>query len=100
VRFTLSQSATVTLTVEQALPGRLNGGRCQAPTRRDRRHRRCTRLVLLPGNIMLAGRAGANAFSFIGAIDRHALGPGCYRLLATTGGRTGDQQQTPFQITH
>jgi hypothetical protein len=76
-------------------------GRCTPPTRRDRRHHRCTRLKLLPGTIALPGLTGVNSFTFTGAIGGHALGPGSYRLLAspTTDGRPGNQQQTTFQIT-
>jgi len=91
----------VTFAIERTLPGRLTRGRCTAPTRNDRRHPACTRLVMLPGTIALAGVAGANAFTITGKVGRHTLGPGSYRLLATptTGGRAGNQQQTTFQIT-
>jgi len=99
VRFTLNTTATVTFAIERALPGRMTRGRCTAP-HSDRRHRACTRLVTLPGSITLAGVAGADAFTFTGAISAHPLEPGSYRLLATptTGASAGKQQQTTFEI--
>jgi streptogramin lyase len=101
IRFTLSASATVTLTIQRAFPGRVIHGRCQAPTRNNHRHRGCTRLATLPSTIVLTGVTGANAFAFTAATSGHPLGPGSYRLLATptTDGHTGNQRQTTFQIT-
>jgi streptogramin lyase len=100
VRVTLSTSATVTFAIERALPGRLTRSGCTALTHGDRRHRRCTRLVTLPGTIALAGVAGVNSFLLSGAIGGRPLEPGSYRLLATAAldGRAGNQQQTTFQI--
>jgi streptogramin lyase len=100
-RFTLNTTATVTLALERALPGRMTRGHCTPPTHSDRRHRACTRLVTLPGTMTLPGVAGADVFTVTGAISGHRLEPGSYRLLATptTGARTGNQQQTTFEIT-
>jgi hypothetical protein len=82
----------------QRAPGR---GHCQPPTRSGRRHRRCTRLLTLPGAIALSGVAGVNPLTFLGAMGGRALGSGRYRLLATptTDGRAGITRQTSFQIT-
>jgi hypothetical protein len=97
----LSASATVTLTVERALPGALVTGHCQVRTRENHRHPSCARLVMLPGTIVLAGVPGADAFAFTAAIGGRALGPGSYRLLATptSDGRAGTQRQAAFRIT-
>jgi hypothetical protein len=83
------------------LPGRLIRGRCAVPTRSDRRHRPCTRLVMLCGATVIDGGAGADAFTFTGKIDGRTLVPGSYSLLATptTDGIAGQQQQTTFEIT-
>jgi hypothetical protein len=81
--------------------GRRVGGRCQPATRSNRRHRRCTRLALLPGTIALAGVASVNSLTLPGEIGGHTLEPGSYCLLATHAldGRAGNQRQTTFQIT-
>jgi streptogramin lyase len=100
IRFTLSASATVSLTIQRALPGREIHGRCQPPTPNNHRHRGCTRLETLPGTSVVTGAAGANAFTFTAATSGHPLSPGSYRLLATptTDGHSGNQQDTTFQI--
>jgi hypothetical protein len=101
IRFTLSANATVSLTIQRALPGRMTKGRCQAPTPNNHRHRGCTRLTTLPGTIALGDAAGDNTYRFTAAIGGHTLRPGNYRLLATptTDGHTGNPQHTTFQIT-
>ena len=45
VRYALSESATTRFTVERRTTGRRSGRRCVAPTRRNRRARRCVRHV-------------------------------------------------------
>jgi hypothetical protein len=57
--------------------------------------------VLLHGTTAVLGTAGADAFTFTGAIAGHTLGPGSYRLLATptTDALAGNPQQATFQIT-
>ncbi len=101
IRFTLSESAIVTLTIQRALPGRETKGRCQRPTPKAHRHRGCTRLETLPGASVVTGAAGANAFAFTAATGGHPFSPGSYRLLATptTDGLAGNPQHTTFHIT-
>jgi PKD repeat protein len=96
VSFTLSVPLSVTITLEQPLPGRKVNGRCIKPTAKNRKHRTCTRLVNLRGQITLAGKAGANHFTFNGKIGGHRLGPGSYRLTATP--TAGASKTTTFHI--
>ncbi|HEY2200905.1 MAG TPA: hypothetical protein VGH56_03380, partial [Solirubrobacteraceae bacterium] len=99
--FTLSVGATATFALERALPGQLTRGRCAATTPGSRRHRACTRTVMLRGTTVINGGADANAFTLTGTVDGHRLVPGSYRLLATptTDGIAGQQQQTTFEVT-
>src|SRR5207244_13328643 len=62
VSFSLSERATVSIRVERATVGRRVGGRCRPVTAANRLKPRCTRYVLLAGQLSRAGQAGANAF--------------------------------------
>ena len=87
IRYTLSESASASITLHRARPGRRSGGRCVRPTRRLRSRRRCTRYVLV-GRLTFVGTAGANRQRFTGRIGRRALRRGRYRgtIVATDGG--------------
>ena len=54
VSLTLSEAATVTFTAERLVPGRRQGTRCVAPTRRNRRARPCRRVRPAGGAVRLA----------------------------------------------
>jgi hypothetical protein len=69
VRFTLSEPARVTFTVQ--------------------RRTRLGRWVGVPGRLVRTGRAGANAFRFTGAIGGRRLDPGPYRFVAVAVDRLG-----------
>jgi polyvinyl alcohol dehydrogenase (cytochrome) len=75
ISYTLTDAATVTLTVKHRV--------------RDRKGHR--RWVRVRGKITLTGHVGANKFTFHGRIGGHKLGPGSYRLAAvpSAGGTTG-----------
>jgi hypothetical protein len=104
VSYTLNQAATVRFTVRQAQPGRRTGtgrrARCVAPTQRNRRARRCTRIVTLRGSFTRSGRTGSNKFRFTGRLAGRKLKPGKYTLVATprAGGRTGRSVSKSFRI--
>jgi polyvinyl alcohol dehydrogenase (cytochrome) len=100
VTYTLSTAATVKLTLEHQVSGRKVNGRCVRQTNRNHKHAGCTRLVSVPGSIGLAGKAGANTFTFTGRIGGRKLGPGSYRLTATltAGGHTAASQNVTFKI--
>jgi hypothetical protein len=86
ISYTLNVAATVTLTLKRQVPGRKVNGRCVKPTKNNHRHGTCTRLVNVPGELTLAGQAGANQSTFNGKIGGHQLGPGTYQLIATPAG--------------
>jgi hypothetical protein len=101
VSYTLDQAASVSFTVRRARPGRKNGrGRCVAATKRNRKARKCKRLVTLRGNFTQSGIAGTNGFRFTGRIGGKALRPGRYKLAAspTANGRLGRSASASFRI--
>ena len=97
-RFTLNTSATVTLKFRRRLAGRRVGGRCVAPTRRNRHRRACTR-QLAAGSLTVAGRGGANRIPFAGRLANHRLLPaGSYTVVFTAAGGAGPTAQLSFTI--
>jgi hypothetical protein len=54
------------------------------------------RLVNSQGQIALAGKPGANKFTFTGKVGGHSLGPGTYQLIATP--TAGSSQTVTFTI--
>ncbi|HST37873.1 MAG TPA: VCBS repeat-containing protein, partial [Conexibacter sp.] len=93
IRFTLSEAARVTLTVERRAAGRRSGRRCVAPTAKLRRARAraCTRFVVAGTLVRGGGRQGANAVAFSGRIGRRALAAGRYRVTATAADAAGNR---------
>lgn len=93
IRFTLSEAARVTLTVERRAAGRRSGRRCVAPTAKLRRARAraCTRFVVAGTLMRGSGRQGANAVAFSGRIGRRALTAGRYRVTATAADAAGNR---------
>lgn len=82
-RFTLSEDARTTITIERAVPGRRKGKRCIKPQRRLKR--KCTRYVRSHTLTRRGTVRGANRIAYSGRVGRRALGPGRYRatLVAT-----------------
>ncbi len=82
-RFTLDKPAAVRLAFTQAVSGRRVGSRCVAPTRANRKRRRCTR-TLTRGTISLSGHSGVNTIRFQGRVSRtRRLRLGSHRLVIT-----------------
>jgi len=75
IRFTLSEPARVTGTIERAVAGRRVRGAC----RTDRRAKRCTRWRRA-GRLRFSGRQGANARRFSGRLAGQPLTAGRHRL--------------------
>lgn len=90
VSYGLSEDASMTFTVEQALSGRRKGNSCLPDTRARRRLPRCTRYVRLAGSFKHAGHTGTNSFRFSGRLASRTLKPGSYRLIATARDRAGN----------
>jgi CSLREA domain-containing protein len=93
-RYTLSEPAAVTLTIQRASAGRRARGSCRRPSRRLRSRPACTRWLRAGSTISRQGATGANRLAFSGRIGRKALPPGRYRgLLRATdpaGNRSAD----------
>jgi Ca2+-binding RTX toxin-like protein len=91
LRFTLSEPATVALRIERVAPGRRAGGRCRAPSARNRARPRCKRFLRLRGVLTHSAAEGANRVLLRGRLGRRALRPGRYRLVATATDAAGNR---------
>ena len=104
VSFRLNEAATVRFTVTRRAKGRrVKRGkktRCVKPTRKNRKGKRCTRVVTLKGSFTRNGIAGKNSFHFTGRLRGRKLKPGRYRLVATAtaGGIKGKPKSKSFRI--
>jgi hypothetical protein len=101
VTFTLNEAAAVRFTVVQPRPGRSTArGACTRPNQRNRKARRCTLRVKLPGSFTLAGQSGTNAFRFTGRLAGRTLKPGRYELVGTptANGRSGQRSSGAFRV--
>ena len=87
--YSLSEPSTVTVVIAQPLPGRKVGKSCKAPTRSNRRRRRCTRYVTV-GTLTRRSLQGPNRVSFTGRIGRRALAPSSYRATLTAKDAAGN----------
>jgi virginiamycin B lyase len=88
VTFTLSETATVTITLQRRRPGRKVRGRCVAPTRKHRTAPRCQRFVSVLSK-MSALAAGAQRVTLRRPNGRH-LALGSYRLSLTARDSAGN----------
>jgi hypothetical protein len=97
--FALDQSAGVTLTFTQSVPGRRAAGRCVAPRPANRHKRSCKRTVTR-GTLSLAGHAGANKISFQGRISAsRKLKPGAYKVQIAAKTAAGRSQTLTLSFT-
>lgn len=102
IRYGVSQRSTTTFTVERVAGGRRRGRNCVKPTAGNRRARRCTRYVRLPGIFVHRDSAGAQRLHFTGRLRGKKLKPGSYRLVAlprSPSGVVGRAAQARFGIT-
>lgn len=81
-RYTLSEPARVTITIERVLPGRIKGRgtrrKCVKPTARNRRARRCKRYKRVTA-LVADEQAGRQSTAFTGRVRRRPLRRGAYR---------------------
>ncbi|MFA9269872.1 MAG: hypothetical protein ACEQSX_03825 [Baekduiaceae bacterium] len=97
----LSAAAKLTFRVERAAAGRKVGGRCVAPTRRNRSAKACTRWPTMSSRFTADGEAGTNRLRFTGRLGGLRLAPGRYRLVVTPAdsrGRVSDPRRAAFRI--
>ena len=100
LKYTLSEAATVAITISQRTSGRRQGRRCVAPTPKRRRARRCTRLIPR-GTLVRRSHPGTNLVAFSGRIGTRKLPVGRYRatLRATdAAGNTSAAKTVSFRI--
>jgi hypothetical protein len=81
VRYRVSEAGTAKFTVERAAKGRKKGRKCVAPTRKNRKAKRCTRYVKSKGSFSRTSTPGLNSFRFTGRLRGKKLRPGRYRLV-------------------
>jgi hypothetical protein len=94
-RYTLTEASTVTITIARAVPGRKAGRRCVAPTRKNRKRRRCTRYSTAV-TLTRTGVAGPNTTPFSGRwVDARnrikSLKPGSHRATITATDAAGNK---------
>jgi hypothetical protein len=98
-RYTLSEPARVTITIERVLPGRVRGRgarrKCVKPTARNRKARRCKRYRRVT-RLVAEEQAGRQSTAFSGRVKKRALRRGPYRarLVATdaAGARSAERR--------
>jgi uncharacterized protein (DUF2345 family) len=97
--FKLNEAARVRLAFTQRVPGRRVGGRCVAPTKRNRAKPKCTRTVTV-GALGFNGHAGVNAVAFEGVVSRHKkLRRGRYTLVITASNAGGHSRPVKLGFT-
>lgn len=98
VTYSLNQATAVRFTVTQRKPGRrAKSGACTAPSKSNRKGRRCTRVVTLRGSFTRTGVAGTNSFRFTGRLGGRTLKPGRYLLVATPA-QGGTPKSSGFRV--
>jgi hypothetical protein len=94
VFYQLSETATVTWSVEKGTVGRLVGGKCVRRTRANRSRRHCVRYTAMTGTFKTTGGSGQNGFRFSGRMNGHKLAVGSYRLVGTAKDPAGNKSKT------
>lgn len=92
VRYTLSEAATVAITIQKASNGRKIGKRCVKPTAKNRKAKPCTRYTTL-GKLTRASVAGANRVPFSGRLGTKKLKPGKYRASLVAKDAAGNSSK-------
>jgi hypothetical protein len=92
LRWALSEAAQVRIAIQARRTGRRVGGRCRAPTRRNRSRPACRRWVTL-GRLTHQGTLGRNSRPFRGRIRRKPLRSGRYRAVARATDPAGNRSQ-------
>jgi hypothetical protein len=99
-RYTLSEAAKVTLTIQRALAGRRAGRTCVQSTSHLRRAKPCTR-YRTNGTLARSAKVGANSTRFSGRLGGRVLRPGTYRAVISATDADGNRsapRTTRFRI--
>jgi PKD domain len=92
IRFTLSEPATVTLTITHAVQGKRSGKRCVAThSRHIAKHKRCMLTKSAGTLVRHSVAAGADRVAFSGRIGHRKLKPGAYELRIDATDPAGNQ---------
>jgi Tol biopolymer transport system component len=91
LRFTLSEAASVTVSVERATPGRRVGRTCRRPAPSLHRRASCTRHVLAGSLTRAALTAGTQQIAFSGRLGTRPLALGGYRLTVVATDPSGNR---------
>jgi hypothetical protein len=96
--YTLSEGATLTVTLQRRVAGRRKGARCVRPTRALRKAKRCNRYVAAGKLTRTQTMGGSYKLPFSGRVGSKALPVGNYRatLLATD---PAGNKSMPMQLT-
>ncbi len=87
IKYTLSAAAKVTLTFQRRSIGTRKNGHCIASRHTPPPRSRCTRYVTV-ATLTHTSNRGTTKLPFSGLVNKHALAPATYRLVATaTSGR-------------
>ncbi|OJU85743.1 MAG: hypothetical protein BGO11_11875 [Solirubrobacterales bacterium 70-9] len=89
LKFSLSEAATVTVTVSRKVSGRRSGRKCVAPGKAKPGASRCPRLVP-KGQLHVAGQMGRNSVRFSGKLNGKSLPPGSYQSSLTARDSAGN----------
>jgi hypothetical protein len=83
VSYTDTQAARTTLTLQRAMPGRLDRRVCSNASKHNHRHRHCVRWVNAGQTFTHVDAPGSNHFRFPARQTTHKLAQGHYRVQAT-----------------
>jgi hypothetical protein len=86
VRYTLSEPARVSFTVERTVKGHKKGRACKA-----RAHGKPCVLLVRVATLTRSGISGANQLAFSGRLGRRKLSPGSYRLVVSAVDAAGNR---------
>jgi hypothetical protein len=99
-RYTLSEPATVTITIERQLKGRRVKGKCRKPTAKNRTRRSCKRFKRV-GSLEADEAGGAQSTFFSGRLRGRPLKVGRYRarlVAADAQGARSGERRLAFRI--
>ena len=88
--YTLSEAASVTVTVERKTAGRRSGRDCVKETKRNRKAKRCSRYVPL-GSFTQDAAAGQNMKRWAGRVGARFVKPGTYRAAVVATDAAGNK---------
>jgi hypothetical protein len=100
LRYKANEAVTMTFTFARRVAGRRKGSKCVAPRKSLRKHKACTRLVVV-GKLTRKSATGSGRLKFSGRIGRRALKLGRYQVTAQakdSGGLKSRQRTARFTV--